>query len=288
MTDKPQLLWRYMDFAKFIAVLEDRAIYCCPIRRFIDQYEGFIHDNFYDDLYTSMTPLVGGEDIAVFTARSAVATIMDSCFVSCWHLAGQEEPLMWANYVGKGHGVAIKTDTARLARAISGSTYTVRSGPVRYLPVEAERSSRDVPGGGEEHARWFFSDRFYQIPDLIDLLEEYRFVFRKETQYEFEREYRIVVVRDHGVNFAQWKGLIANVGFEYGTLGALDSLRLENEEELVRPRAIPQGIDFPVSLGELMIAVHAPPGSASWFVQLLRKILLRYNLPAVPIVESRA
>src|SRR5262245_10607061 len=109
-----------MDLAKFLSLLEDSGIYCAQIRTFIDRYEGFIHDNFYADLNVGMgPPFLGGEEVAVLTTRSAVAQIMDACFVSCWHLAEGEEPLMWKEYVGKCHGVALRTDTEKLITAVS-------------------------------------------------------------------------------------------------------------------------------------------------------------------------
>lgn len=287
VNDDAQSLWRYMDFPKFMSLLADAAIYCCQIRRFIDRYEGFIHDDFYRDVNTSMgPPFVGGEEIAVLTARNAVETILDSCFVSCWHLAEKEAPMMWAEYAGTSHGVAIRTDTQALAKAFSGSKNVVRAGCVTYEDIENETAPREIPVG-EQYAEWFFGNRFYQIPAIIDLLKDYRFVFRKRAQYGHEGEYRVVVVTNHGVNVDQWKSLVAGIGFEYGTLGALDSLRVESEQELARTRVTPlPGLSIQVNLEELLTAVYTAPSSSAWFGDLLRKVMNRYNLQEIPIVES--
>jgi hypothetical protein len=161
-----------MDLAKFLSLLEESAIYCAQIRTFIDRHEGFIHDNFYEDLNVGMHPFVGGEEVAVLTTRNAVATLMDACFVSCWHLAEGEEPLMWTEYVGKCHGVALRSDTERLSKAVSGSAYDVRSGSVTYMDVESETVTREVPIDSREYADWAFGGRSYQLPALIDLLKD--------------------------------------------------------------------------------------------------------------------
>jgi hypothetical protein len=288
MNDDVQSLWRYLDLPKFMSLLEDAAIYCGQIRRFIDHYEGFIHDDFYRDLNTSMgPPFVGGEEIAVFTARNAVERILDSCFVSCWHLAENESPLMWAEYAGTSHSVAIKTNTQALAEAFSYSKNVVRTGCVTYEDLENETAPREIPSG-KQYVEWFFGKKFSQIPSLIELLEDYRFVFRKRTLYGHEREYRVVVVTNHGVDFDQWKSSVTGIGFEYGTLGALNAFRVESERELARTGVTaPSGISVPVNLMELLTAVHTAPGSGAWFDDLLRKVMKRYGLQDIPIVESR-
>jgi hypothetical protein len=41
------LLWRFMDLAKFISMLQSHRIFLCPITQFEDKHEGLYHPEAY-------------------------------------------------------------------------------------------------------------------------------------------------------------------------------------------------------------------------------------------------
>ena len=109
------VLWRYMDFTKFVSLLETSALFFCRPDQLGDPFEGSIS--------SATPPLLAGEpqvgspikqgnlDFRWFTRLARV---------SCWHMGESESEAMWRLYTRERDGVAIKTIFGRFKEALVG------------------------------------------------------------------------------------------------------------------------------------------------------------------------
>lgn len=149
-------LWRYMDLAKFLQLLEGSALFFCRADKFEDPFEGASGlaarekewDSFYLDYFRravrSPPPGATGaflsEDDVEQHAQRLLASIRNSAirdrrstFVSCWHANSGESEALWRLYCPPGSGgVLIKTTASRLMRALDPSA-SVDLGRVQYV-----------------------------------------------------------------------------------------------------------------------------------------------------------
>lgn len=148
-------LWRYMDLAKFLQLLEGSALFFSRADMFDDPFEGASGlaarekewDSFYLDYFRQVvrnpppgaTPPLS-EHVVEQNAQRLLASIRDSAvrdrrstFVSCWHANSGESEALWRLYCPSGStGVVIKTTAGRLMRALDPNA-PVNLGRVQYV-----------------------------------------------------------------------------------------------------------------------------------------------------------
>jgi hypothetical protein len=139
-TNKPgddDVLWRYMDLARFLSLLEDEAIYFARADQMSDRWEGSfsqanveLRPQLYGELFEDMNrQYVGMRESG-----------LRSTHINCWHESPVESAAMWDIYQREGRGVAVKTTWANLIASI-GSDRSIFGGRVNYVdymstPVE--------------------------------------------------------------------------------------------------------------------------------------------------------
>jgi hypothetical protein len=147
-------LWRYMDFAKFVALLEQRSLYFARADLLGDAFEGAVGivdrrpqwEEFYLDHFRNAILTIPGQTEPVSTEyveREALRLLTDlsaigerdrrRTFVSCWHANTGESEALWRLYCPPPMtGVAICT-TARLMIDALGDDPQIRLGRVQYV-----------------------------------------------------------------------------------------------------------------------------------------------------------
>ena len=150
------MLWRFMDLAKFISLLKERALYLTRIDQFSDPFECAIglaehkakYDAFYMDFLkeaVATAPRGKNEPIPtqeyiqenaerLFNEMSEInQKHRKTTFVNCWHKNTVESEAMWNLYVKDlTQGIAIQTTYDRLYRAIGREIMPV-IGEVNYI-----------------------------------------------------------------------------------------------------------------------------------------------------------
>lgn len=153
--DPSTSLWRYMDLAKFLQLLQGRALYFSRADKFEDPFEGAsglaanekAWDDFYLDFFRGILrnpPIVAGAppsgDAIELDAQRLLASIRSaavedrrSTFISCWHANSGESEALWRLYCPIGSsGVLIKTTAERLLTSLDSGAQ-VRLGRVQYV-----------------------------------------------------------------------------------------------------------------------------------------------------------
>jgi len=145
-------LWRYMDFAKFMSMLEHGILYFARADMLGDPFEGaagivdrkpkwdeFYRNFFYTSVLTAPSSILPKEE----ADRQAQQLFEDfekirqrkrlSSFVSCWHSGDGESEALWRLYSPpQTMGVCIQTDVRSL-RESWGDNAHIKLGKVQYI-----------------------------------------------------------------------------------------------------------------------------------------------------------
>jgi len=140
-----------MDVAKYVAMLQQEALYFSRVDQLGDPYEGSLSKDEYERLEATaaqgeavgpLPPGWRGHYFEILMRNTRVAR--RSNYVSCWHLGDQESDAMWRVYSESGFAVVIQSTYARLVNALPGEgADTCCVGLVSYTDHRTEA----MPGG---------------------------------------------------------------------------------------------------------------------------------------------
>ena len=109
-----EILWRYMDFAKFVSLLEHRALFFARADKLGDPFEGAWSDVNHKLLEQGKKAETNKDVSNWMEAWSLIArSARDQrrfTLVNCWHASDHESEAMWRLYSGVGYGIAVRTD----------------------------------------------------------------------------------------------------------------------------------------------------------------------------------
>ena len=156
--DSTVRVWRYLDLAKFIWLLENQKLYLSGVASLNDQHEGskpkFLAD--YDDqqhLAITRHQLLRefGNELGEEKFRTEIPRIVEQnsqihahqqrerrmLYVNCWHLGNPESEAMWRLYCPENNGVAIQTSYSKLAESTANDP-ELYIGQVTYIDYESQ------------------------------------------------------------------------------------------------------------------------------------------------------
>ena len=159
------ILWRYMDFAKFIHLLERQSLWFSRADQFEDPLEGTYTDAEIEHLRSlDASNTAPGLRVSDSYLRGP-KYMRTTAYVNCWRSGAGESLAMWDLY-GKGSGiVAVKTTVENLKLAIAELPLRIFLGSVKYLDWDL--------------ASW----------DNNSLV----MCFRKDSSYQHEAEVRAII-----------------------------------------------------------------------------------------------
>ena len=110
-------LWRYMDFTKFISLLESQALFFCRTDLLGDPWEGSLTraeaEKRKELEARSRVRMLHG------TTHEKIRSEVTNSIASCWHMNKYESMAMWRLYLTGSEGVAIKSTYQRLIDSFS-------------------------------------------------------------------------------------------------------------------------------------------------------------------------
>lgn len=212
-------IWRYMDFTKFVSLLDRHSLFFIRSDCINDPFEGtYPLKNIQDPQLMGVTE----DDQRLVTEGRK--QLRKYTLVNCWHMNEYESAAMWNIYNKGENGLAIQSTFDRLRTSFSGSSDNqVHIGIIKYIDFVKER--------------------------LSELNRLYPFVHKRKS-FEHERELRAVIM--------DWKR-------EY--LPETRESTLENGEYIE------------VDIHRLIERIYVSPNSECWYIDLVRSILHKYDLP---------
>jgi hypothetical protein len=128
------ILWRYLDLARILDMLERRVLWFARADEFEDPLEGSWTDSELKALSSSAEFLSHSEINPAAKRLFREAKIMrESTFVSCWHAGAHESMAMWDLYRRGGSVLAVKSTVGRLKKALADFDRPVFIGRVKYI-----------------------------------------------------------------------------------------------------------------------------------------------------------
>ena len=120
------IIWRYMDFAKFIDLLENSRLWFARADRLDDPREGDLTEAELRQIRDVASPAVAEAKINAFRS------LRRETFVNCWTTSG-ESIAMWNLYACGAGGIAIKSRVGKFKSAVSTAQEKIFIAPVEYL-----------------------------------------------------------------------------------------------------------------------------------------------------------
>lgn len=139
-------LWRYMNLAKFIAILQSTSLYFSRSDYLGDPFEGSsskANIQFYEilagneDNLRKHYPNMDLPSFKKMTSQMSDARriFLKEMFVSCWHASDYESAAMWAIYTQDDQSVAIQTTYDVLAHELPENVFL---GMVEYIDYDTD------------------------------------------------------------------------------------------------------------------------------------------------------
>jgi len=236
-----------MDFAKYVAMLNDGALYFARLDTLGDPFEGSLSKSNYELLRQierageasgKLPPDWRGRyfDVLMGSTRRA----RKQCYVSCWHMNSAESEAMWRLYSSSGYAIAVVTTYAQLACALpSEFEPSEYSGPYLGVVRYADHQTDATPSG-----------------NIFDP------VMHKRPSFQHEQECRAVLWRHGPRNRRTAEPLPESVIDAYAS-----------------------GVRLCVELQKLIQRVTVSPHAPSWFATSVKDVTQRYGL-GFPVEQS--
>ncbi len=131
--DENAAIWRYLDFTKFVSLLDKKALFFSRADKLEDPFEGS-----YSKANVKMRPEVY-KDIPpnkLLTLVELYKELVSHTFISCWHLSEHESAAMWKLYLKSNDGIAIRSTFGQLKRCFSDENRNIYIGRVKYIDYE--------------------------------------------------------------------------------------------------------------------------------------------------------
>lgn len=127
------VLWRYMDFTKFVSLLDRSALFFARADKLGDPFEGSLpnairakaRDFFQEHLECYRTMLKSIKESAKFM------------LISCWHESEYESAAMWRLYSRETDGIAIRTEFDLFKKSLKCSQ-DFNVGRINYIDYESD------------------------------------------------------------------------------------------------------------------------------------------------------
>lgn len=144
-------VWRFLDFTKFVDMLDKRALHFTRIDKLKDPYEGSYPKKHLENLSNID---ISKDEVAAFQADAEKRAVLRRYIVvNCWHMNPYESAAMWDLYVGSNTGVAIQTTGKKLSDCflsksndLLGANITRGIGPVSYVDFENDAPPIGIVG----------------------------------------------------------------------------------------------------------------------------------------------
>jgi len=251
--DDNNSVWRYMDFTKFVALLENSALFFSrgSVITNEDAFEGSFPENSKSPVF-EMLSAEYKKNPNKFNLNFLLGMIpgkewfrdmfKNEVLINCWCRDEHENHLMWAGY-GKGESsIAVKSDLGLLKKSFGDySDYDIYIGKISYIDYSLEEVEINP------------MDRI--VPYLY-----------KRVNFKSENEIRCFLVDDGDINlFPEDEPRPFEVG---------NGLMLN------------PGINVPVDLNLLIREIRVAPKAPIWLPDLIKSLLKRYNLSEKPVLLS--
>ena len=145
-------IWRYMDFIKFVDILDRKKLFFPTADRLGDPFEGSFPKAYIDYFNAHLDEIFRpgtwelikreqapkGFSRARRTARKYIA-------ISCWNMQEEESAALWQLYCHSDDGIAIQSTIKRLKDSLGDEKRDIFIGKVKYIDYYSQPPSDSLP-----------------------------------------------------------------------------------------------------------------------------------------------
>lgn len=135
-------IWRYMDFSKYISLLDKQALYFTSIEGLKDKFEGTLPKANISLIKSSVVPIgipeMDTPELLERRYKTRLNGLNDFSVINCWYIGKYESAGMWEIYDKNGSAVAIRSTFQRLCDSFKDYPLEVHIGRVKYIDYDTE------------------------------------------------------------------------------------------------------------------------------------------------------
>lgn len=143
--DENAKIWRYMDFTKFVSLMDRCALFFARVDILDDKFEGSIPKETYPRFAREELKRLRKSDPKIVEYDTKMRKLASKrnkayrkwVFVNSWHVNEFESAAMWKLYLKTDEGIAVQSTYKRLSNCFCGDT-KVRIGMVRYVNYKSQ------------------------------------------------------------------------------------------------------------------------------------------------------
>ena len=129
-------IWRYMDFTKFVSLVDKSALFFPRADRLDDPFEGSFPEatvKLRPELYKDKIPTNAIPFLSSFKKNIVKFTAINS-----WHLSEYESAAMWKIYLKSNEGIAIQSTFGLLKSSLKDENHDIFIGKVQYIDFKKD------------------------------------------------------------------------------------------------------------------------------------------------------
>jgi hypothetical protein len=162
-------IWRYIDFTKFVSLLDKSALFFTRADRLGDPFEGSysrVNIELRPEVYKEKIPLDKLENLSQFYKIH-----IKHIAINCWHLSEYESAAMWNLYLKSNEGIAIQSTFDLLKTSLKDENHDVFIGKVKYIDFEKDW----MPEGNTLYPFVHKRKSFEHEKELRAIIQEFRY-----------------------------------------------------------------------------------------------------------------
>jgi hypothetical protein len=239
-------IWHYMDFSKYLSMLDSKTLFFTRADHFDDKFEGVLPKAFMINIQnlagekSALEKLFGNHNP---TTEMLVKRFMFKfnkeykkwVFLNSWHLSEYESMAMWKIYSTSNEGIAVQSTYQRFSESFRNYNGDIWIGKVNYI----EYGDKPIP--------------------LYNANQP--FIWKRKA-FEYEKELRAVIS----------KYPLSDITKTFSTLE--DWLLSQNIYE----SELPNGLQISINLETLIENVYVSPTAPKWFQELVKSVTSKYGL----------
>ena len=126
-------IWRYLDFTKFVSLLDRQALFFCRADKLGDPFEGS-----QPKPNIPLRSEIFEHQIPVDILSEQYKRIREFTAVNCWHINRYESAAMWKLYLKSNEGIAIRSTFGRLRNSLNDAKPDIYIGKVQYIDYDKD------------------------------------------------------------------------------------------------------------------------------------------------------
>lgn len=253
-----QIVWRYMDFTKFLSMLQYQSLFFCTCKKMqeMDPFEGEYPKK-------NLELLKKRKDFVKLPSKYTQKTgtyrrkFLENVSINCWHANDTENAAMWRVYLSSQEGIAIKSSIKKLKKSfMNNKEDKIYIGDIQYNDYELSNININTEEYLQDIKNIVNREKELSDTEAFNTLYKYYFplIMSKRKEFEYGKEIRLLSPIKQSTR----------------------DVRIKNDGKLV-------DTDLEILIDSIVVS----PNATDWFVNLVKDTMKSYNLENKRVYKSK-